>query len=263
MADHKNQHFVPRVLLRPFTQNAEDKRISLYNIRADRLISDAPVKGQCARHYWYGEDGQLETLFGEIESMFRATRDRVIAGGNSDADRNEISSFMYLQHWRTATAAARIRHSIEQMKANTWADVKEPVPIDKELVISSMRWGLKSRDKINDLKVGFVENRTNHDFIIADDPAVMLNRFAFEKLGNAGFGVTSSGLIFVMPMSPRSSVICYDNFIYSIELTDGRFVLKARQRSMHTTIFSASQRRRISTLRGGRTASACARGLER
>ena len=76
MADHKNQHFVPRVLLQPFTKNAEDRSINLYNIGADRLILDAPVKGQCARHYWYGEDGQLEALLSRLEGMFARARSR-------------------------------------------------------------------------------------------------------------------------------------------------------------------------------------------
>lgn len=227
MADHKNQHFVPRVLLRPFTKNAEDKSINLYNIRADRLIPKAPVKGQCARHYWYGEDGQLETLLSELEGMFARARDRIITGANSEKDRNEINLFMCLQHWRTAKAAARFRHSIEQMNANTWAPEKEPVPDDKRLVLSSMRFGLKSRDMLRDLKMRFIENHTNRDFIIADDPAVMLNRFAFEKLDGAGFGVASSGLIFVMPLSPRFSVICYDGMVYSLDVTNGRVVLKS------------------------------------
>lgn len=227
MADHKNQHFVPRILLRPFTKNAEGKTINLYNIRADRLISDAPVKSQCARHYWYGEDGQFEALLSRLEGMFGLARERVMAGGNSDRDREEISLFMCLQHWRTAKAAARIRHSIEQMNANTWVPEKDPVPDDKKLVMRSIRVGIKTRDMLRDLKIRFVENRTSRDFIIADDPAVMLNRFAFEKLGGAGFGVASSGLIFVMPLSPRFSVICYDGLVYSLDVTNGRVVVKS------------------------------------
>ena len=228
MADHKNQHFVPRVLLRAFTKNAEDRSINLYNIRADRLIPDAPVKGQCARHYWYGEDGQLEALLSRLEGMFGLARARVMAGGNSDRDREEISLFMCVQQWRTAKAVARkFRHSIEQMSANMWTPEKEPVPDDKKLLMSSMRFGMKSRDMLRDLKIRFVENRTSRDFIIADDPAVMLNRFAFEKLGGSAFGVASSGLIFVMPMAPRFSVICYDGLVYSLDVANGRVVLKS------------------------------------
>ena len=74
MADHKNQHFVPRVLLRPFT-----KGINLNNIRADQLIPDAPLKGQCARHYWYGEDGQLEAILSKLEGIFGGNRERILA----------------------------------------------------------------------------------------------------------------------------------------------------------------------------------------
>jgi hypothetical protein len=179
MADHKNQHFVPRVLLRSFTKGAEDNSINLYNIRADRLIAGAPVKGQCARHYWYGEDGQLEALLSKLEGMFGLARARIMAGGNSDRDREEVSLFMCLQHWRTAKAAARLRHSIEQMNANTWVSEKDPVPKDKQLLMMSMRFGIESREILRDLRMRFGENRTNRKFIIADDPAVMLNRFAF------------------------------------------------------------------------------------
>ncbi|WP_346297013.1 DUF4238 domain-containing protein [Rhodopseudomonas sp. P1] len=226
MADHKNQHFVPRVLLRPFTKDAEDKSINLYNIRSDRLIPDAPVKGQCARHYWYGEDGQLELLLGKLEGMFGLARQRVVGGGNSDKDREETSLFMCMQLWRTANAAARLRHWIEQTNANSWGP-EEPVPDDKKLVISAMRLAIKSRELLKDLKIRFVENHTSRDFIIADDPAVLLNRFATEKLGGSAFGVASSGLIFVMPMSPRLSVICYDGLVYSLDATNGRAILKS------------------------------------
>ena len=55
MANLKNQHFVPRCLLKPFTQDGEGKAINVYNIRHDKLIQNAPVKGQCARDYLYGE----------------------------------------------------------------------------------------------------------------------------------------------------------------------------------------------------------------
>jgi Protein of unknown function (DUF4238) len=90
-----------------------------------------------------------------------------------------------------------------------------------------MRVGMKTRDMLRDLKIRFVENRTSRDFIIADDPAVMLNRFAFEKLSGSAFGAISSGLIFVMPLSPRFSVICYDGLMYSLDVINGRVVLKS------------------------------------
>jgi hypothetical protein len=225
MADHKNQHFVARVLLRPFTDGGEGKSVNLYNIRSDRLIATAPVKGQCARHYWYGEDGVLEGILSKLEGLFGKNRDRVIAGSNDESERGELRRFIYFQHWRTKKAADRFRHSYEQMNANSWAP-DEPIPDDKKLVLGSMRFGLQSRDLVEDLKVRIVENRSKTDFVIGDDPAVMLNRFTVERLEDAAFGVSSSGLIIVMPLTPRLSLICYDGQVYTLDVTDGRLLLK-------------------------------------
>src|SRR4051812_43924202 len=100
--------------MRLFSRDEEGKRINLYNIRSDRLIPDAAVKGQCARHYWYGEDGVLEGMMSKLEGAFGITRDNTTAGSNSERDRTELRRFMYLQHWRTAKAADRFRHSREQ-----------------------------------------------------------------------------------------------------------------------------------------------------
>lgn len=226
MADRKNQHFVPRVLLRPFTDGGEGKSVNLYNIRSNRLIATAPVKGQCARHYWYGEDGVLEGILSKLEGLFGKNRDRVIAGGNDESERRELRRFTYFQHWRTKKAADRLRHSYEQMNANSWAP-DEPIPDDKKLVLNSMRFGLQSRDLVEDLKVRIVENRSSKtDFIIGDDPAVMLNRFAVERLDDAAFGVSSSGLTIVMPLTPRLSLICYDGGVYTLDVTDGRLLVK-------------------------------------
>jgi Protein of unknown function (DUF4238) len=225
MAEHKNQHFVPRVLLRPFTDRREGKSVNLYNIKSNRPIATAPVKGQCARHYWYGEDGVLEDLLSKIEGLFAKNRDRVIAGSNDESERRELRRFMYFQHWRTKKAADRLRHSYEQMNANSWAP-DEPIPDYKKLVLRSMRFGLQSRDFVDDLKVRIVENRSKTDFVICDDPAVMLNRFTVERLDDAAFGVSSSGLIIVMPLTPRLSMICYDGQVYTLNVTDGRLLIK-------------------------------------
>ena len=56
MAELKNQHFVPRCLLKPFSFKGEGRWIELYNIRHDKLIERAAVKGQCARNYLYGKE---------------------------------------------------------------------------------------------------------------------------------------------------------------------------------------------------------------
>jgi hypothetical protein len=43
MAEHKNQHYTPRCLLKLFTLNGGDRAINLYAIKANKLIPGAPA----------------------------------------------------------------------------------------------------------------------------------------------------------------------------------------------------------------------------
>ena len=52
MADNKNQHYVPRVHLKPFTLDGEGLAINLLNIDRMKPISNAPVKNQCSGDYF-------------------------------------------------------------------------------------------------------------------------------------------------------------------------------------------------------------------
>jgi hypothetical protein len=44
MATNKNQHFVPRVHLRPFTVDEGGAAINVFNLDREKLIPNAPVK---------------------------------------------------------------------------------------------------------------------------------------------------------------------------------------------------------------------------
>lgn len=60
MASNKNQHFVPRCYLRPFTLDGNGLSINIFNIDRSRAIKNAPVKNQCSGDYFYGKDQKLE-----------------------------------------------------------------------------------------------------------------------------------------------------------------------------------------------------------
>jgi hypothetical protein len=107
MPNLKNQHFVPRCLLKPFSHMGEGRSINLYNIRQDRLIPRAPMKGQCARHYLYGKDGRMEQSLSKIEGSFSRTRERIMEGSNAEQDKRDLNFFTYLQFRRTARCASK------------------------------------------------------------------------------------------------------------------------------------------------------------
>src|SRR5262249_26260831 len=207
MSDLKNQHFVPRCLLKPFTREGAGRATSLYNIRRDKLIDRAPVKGQCAKDYLYGRDGKIEQSLAQIEGPFSSIRARVMDGGNNPADLRDLTFFAYLQLRRTEMAVQRLKESYALMSASVHggSDIPPP-PSDHSLIMESLLFCLQTRQHIEDLKIRIIENHTNIDLIICDDPSIFINRFAVQKLGDVGFGVISSGLILTMPLAPKFAI---------------------------------------------------------
>ena len=214
--------------MKPFTHESEGRAINLYNIRHDRLIERASVKGQCARNYLYGKDGKIEQSLAKIEGSFDLLRARVMGGGYDAADLQGLSFFAYLQLRRTEMAVRRLKEDYQMMGASIFDDDKAPtIPSDRTLIVQSLYSCVKTRQYIDDLKVRVIENVTDIDFFISDDPAILVNRFAAQKLSQAGFGVSSSGLTLTMPISPKFAIIAYDGQVYTVpDLLAGRIVLK-------------------------------------
>jgi hypothetical protein len=232
MAKLKNQHFVPRCLLKPFTYQSEGRAINLYNIRRDKLIEQAPVKTQCARDYLYGDDGKIETSLSRIERSFSSVRERIVHGDYNEQDLRDLNFFTYLQSRRTEMAAQRVKEVYQQLmlaEVNLSVDAQK-WPSNHMLVMMSLRLCFQTRQYIEDLKIRIIENQTNIDFVISDDPAVLMNRFAAQKLNTVSFGVSSAGFIMTMPLSPRFAVICYDGQVYTVpDLLAGRIVLSEEE----------------------------------
>src|ERR1039458_6999558 len=111
MPDKKNQHFVPRCHFKPFTLNEEGKAINLYTSVQRLLIPKAPVKNQCARDYFYGTDGQLETALGQVEDGYANAVRRAVAHEETEADLDLLRFFSYLQLRRTESAMTRIKEA--------------------------------------------------------------------------------------------------------------------------------------------------------
>ncbi|MHC2255939.1 hypothetical protein ACVILK_005631 [Bradyrhizobium embrapense] len=227
MPAYKNQHFVPRCLLKPFTLGADGKAINLYSHRQNKLIRNAPVKKQCARDYLYGEDGVIERELATIEDEYVAVINRAHARLDTDQDRNALRFFAYLQLRRTEMAILRLRASEEGLFAEVFGHEEPERQPQRFYMLRSLQTCFETSETLSDLKVRIVENRTSTDFVISDDPAIYTNKYATQKLRLAGFGTHSSGLMLIMPLAPRLALICYDGLVYtSPNLENGRMILK-------------------------------------
>lgn len=220
MATNKNQHFVPRCYLRPFTLGAEDAAISLFNLDRKRLISNAPVKNQCSRDYFYGKDEQLEKAIQLIESGYGETLRDLIRNSRilTDSNKTVVRTFWLFQHLRTEAAAMRAVQMAEATRTLVDLPPGEFALGIKEAVQMACRAFSESMHEIDDLKFCIIKNMTEVPFITSDNPAVLTNKWRLEKDRAPGlsFGMGSAGMLALLPLTPKLLFLGYDGDVYSV-----------------------------------------------
>jgi hypothetical protein len=221
MASNKNQHFVPRTYFKPFTAAKEGKTINLFNIDRTRCVRAAPVKHQCSKDYFYGDDMVLEKgLLHEQESQYARTVAAIHEHGYelTDEHQRHLLEFWLIQHLRTEAASRRIT----QMSARAGDIPGVPKDQFKMEILEAVKMGVLQFHRIqfhlDDIKVCLIRNRTKTPFLISDDPAIYTNRWYNEDGRAKPFspGLCSAGAIFLLPLSPEVLCLGYDDNAYSV-----------------------------------------------
>lgn len=230
MATNKNQHYVPRCHLRPFTLGSGDAAISVFNLDRKRLIPNAPVKNQCSKDYFYGTDERLEKAIQLIESGYGQALRELIQNSRSltEGSKTIIKTFWLFQHLRTEAAAVRAVQMADSTK--TLVDF----PQDdfsfgiKEAVQIACRTFANSKHEIDDLKFCIIKNKTEVPFITSDNPAVLTNKWRLDKERSPGhsFGMGSAGMLALLPLTPKLFFLGYDGDVYSVPNERGVVAIK-------------------------------------
>jgi hypothetical protein len=231
MPSNKNQHFVPRCHLRPFSLDTKGAAINVYNRDRDRGVRNAPVKGQCSKDYFYGRDLTIEKFLQQLEGQYASTLAKVGQQLNdpSKFDLDRLRDFAYLQMSRTENTIKRRREAIEGMDElayrgkEQYREYSPTFPHDM-LVVSSLKLYLDSLKNLSDLDVVLLRNNTHRDFITSDDPAVLTNRLHLQRLGGLPFGLISVGTQLTMPLTPRLAMVCYDREAYAAPNRNGPWI---------------------------------------
>jgi hypothetical protein len=220
MATNKNQHFVPRCYLRPFTTKGAGKSINVFNIDRRRLIPLAPVRSQCSRDYFYGKDPELEAAIQFLEQSYA----KVLRGIESasyvltDEDSDLLRKFWLFQYLRTEAASIR---SVQVLNAATEAmglSSSEYKAEMKQAVQSAMRTFVEKMHIMDDMSTCLVLNKTGVPFATSDDPAILTNRLHLEYQAHFGktFGLRQSGSIMILPLTPSVLFLGYDRDVYAV-----------------------------------------------
>lgn len=230
MPEHKLQHYVPKCHFKPFTLDQAGAAINLFNISRAIHVKTAAVKGQCARDYFYGEDLTLERWLQIHERKYAGALRKIQNRRAIDEnDLDVLRTFAYLQYSRTDVALRRTKMAEDEMLIAAYEGAPGGPPPEffedeRTIMLSSIKMYLETREYVDDLKAVIVDNRTAIDFITSDDPAVFVNKFYAQRFKHSNFGVSSSGVLLVMPLAPRFALMCYDGQVYTILTKRGGFV---------------------------------------
>lgn len=221
MPDNKNQHYVPRCHLKPFSLNQDGTAINLYNHRRDIIRANAAVAGQCAKSYFYGQDLVIERALQKLEGRYAAlVRRAEVSEPLDEAELAFLRDFVLLQWCRTDGALRRRREVMQAMDdmAHRGLDhLRRDAPDMSQmaLITGSLRVWNSAGEDIEDLRVLILRNRSRVDFVTSDDPAVATNRVFLQRMRDPNFGLVNVGTMLIMPLGPRLAVVCYDHGSYA------------------------------------------------
>jgi hypothetical protein len=132
-----------------------------------------------------------------------------------------LRHFCLLQHLRTA---AQVQRNIEFMTAMANAAFSgdpppEYIPDAKATALMALRIFGQNTTIIDDLEVLLIENHSPIDFVTSDNPSVHTNRWHQQcpKAKGKAPGISSAGIAFFLPLTPRYLGLVYDSDVYAVE----------------------------------------------
>lgn len=224
MPAFKNQHFVPQCYLRPFGNKDQEKAksINLFNLKSHKLIKNAPIKNQCSHDYFYGKDLHIEKILHKFEGSYSELCKKILSNSTYQIDKNDkkcLLNFWHVQYIRTELYVKEALLSFEQIvHDNELQNLIDKSVLNKEQTTKIIMQNIDLADLfLNDLNCILIRNNTSVPFITSDNPAILTNRYHVKKdlFKYFSFGLNSSGVILILPLSPEVCFFAYDKNIYT------------------------------------------------
>ncbi|MCL6400191.1 DUF4238 domain-containing protein [Pectobacterium carotovorum subsp. carotovorum] len=180
MAEKANQHFVPRLLLKRFSNSAG--KVNIFDTSSGEIINDVPYRPQCAKRYFYGSDLIIENHLGNLESVVDRIISHIINGNialniNSEAH-IKLVVFSAYQYIRTPEAISWANNVIRKY-------IKTLILKDKDVLIDLMK------EKIENDFEQVIDDSVYEDFLSSLDVSLQsphkllfdsANEFVFELI---------------------------------------------------------------------------------
>lgn len=224
----KNQHYVPRFYMKPFSiiKNEGTKKekvlISFYQFKGNLLKDNIPTSSICSEIFFYDEDGKIENKLGEEENKWGSTilkinRDDVLMA----SDIKNIREFTAYQISRTKAMLVHNQDTVTTILTDVLYNQNSDLNkfVINEMVKKKVESEITSEynlDFVNDilsttddLKMIILENKTDIAFFTSDVPVIIVNPLGIHR---AGLG--DVGTVIFFPISQKKMVMFYDSKLY-------------------------------------------------
>lgn len=225
MAENKKQHYVPKFYLKNFATESSQRAINILNIKSERVITGAKLASQCCQNYFYGKDLALERGLGVLEGQTSLIFQDIIDNSSMPRvaeQRTLLAIYLVLQRMRTVVAMRRSDEMLdgflkiflqEEFSAESLAGVKARFT-DGPIFNTVLAFMLAPI--LFDLGLVLLVNSRDIEFVTSDNPVVHANRFCELRFPGHGEGMSTSGLMVILPLTPQLTVMLYDKGVYEL-----------------------------------------------
>ncbi|WP_330746259.1 DUF4238 domain-containing protein [Chryseobacterium sp. CP-77] len=196
------------------------KQIGIYNVNTNFFKQDVPLKHQCSKDFFYGEDEKIENFLSKLEGQFDSCIKQIIFTKDLLKKNKEelhiLLAFLVITEMRSLT-------NIENMKSfharvnSLDSEYNFPNLGHQRIVDIIFSVFLDVLPTVLDLEYKLFKNETKTAFISSDFPIAKYN-LLFENLPKyfSSTGYRSKGLLVFIPINPFLTVIFYDKSTYKI-----------------------------------------------
>ncbi len=231
MQHTKNQHYVPRFLLRGFINEQENETINIYDM-IQQKYRQANIKNVFSENYTYGKDSIIDNNVNNPIEINIAPVINLIRSHNFDdinKEKNNIIQFLCHQLSRTRKSGSEIEEFVQKNLQKLLRKVlKNKFPDEEtedygcnltkeykqELLSSRTADGVLHSMLMNDLNIHVLVNKTDIEFIISDQPSVHYNWFYKDLNDPLATCLFTKGTQIFCPISKAIYLCAYDPKIY-------------------------------------------------
>ncbi|EHK8978133.1 DUF4238 domain-containing protein [Vibrio vulnificus] len=251
----KNQHFVPKCLLKNFLSNGQS--INIYDSSRRKLRPPTIVDRVLAENYFYDKDNLVENFLAEhIEApaskVLKVFRNEELAAPINAESHIAIVRFLLVQLSRTPSAHQTSLTNIDNLFGELIRQIGQLNDFDED-VIDSVKFSLNDpKDVLRtqtldaalkvplilDLEWHFLINGTTTDFVISDNPVINYNWYLRNSDKIDRTALTKRGTQIFLPISKNITLCLYDSKVYKM----------GSKHSHYTTISAESDVRLLNEL---------------